>query len=102
MSARPQFQIVNGLSIGNNKTEVIAISPNGTDWDYIMKQNILMLGFVYFDNTTITPRNYPYPTKTLLKITMVGDLDVIWELQDISNQPGWSTGTQAGINQALS
>lgn len=46
--------------------------------------------------------NQPYPTMTKLVVLMKNrNRDFSVELQDVTNQPTWSLGTKASLNQAL-
>ena len=47
--------------------------------------------------------DYPYPTMTIINIYVQNEqhVPVRLELQDISNQPTWSTGLLTGIQQAI-
>ena len=44
---------------------------------------------------------YPYPTMTILVITMKNGPQFSVELQDVTNQAAWSTGLKSGLNQAI-
>jgi hypothetical protein len=44
---------------------------------------------------------YPYPTMTILQIEMNDGSKMAIELQDVSNQVTWSTGTLAGLQAAI-
>lgn len=45
---------------------------------------------------------YPYDTMTIIEILASGHRKFNIELQDVSNQPTWNTGTLAGLNAAIS
>lgn len=44
---------------------------------------------------------YPYSQMTILHVERQGGETLKIELQDISNQAAWSTGQQAGLQQAI-
>ena len=52
---------------------------------------------------TCTPEEwtYPYQTMTMLQLTLRGNRNVHFELQEISNQPTWNLGTQAALQTAI-
>lgn len=43
---------------------------------------------------------YPYPTMTKLLIDLRDGTHLVWELQSITNQPTWNTGTLAALKVA--
>lgn len=50
-----------------------------------------------FDNEWV----YEYPTMTVIQVEMENNIRMNIELQNVTNQAGWSTGTLAGLNQAI-
>jgi len=52
-------------------------------------------------NPTVNEWTYSYPTVTVVHIDMLDGARLNIELQDVSNQATWSTGDQAGINNAI-
>ena len=97
---RFNFQLVLGAQaleftpepIANNPTELI---PNGkiTNVKGVFNQKPL----------TATPEEwmYHYPTMTIITIELNDGNFERMELQDITNQPTWSTGTLPAMNLAI-
>lgn len=44
---------------------------------------------------------YPYIAMTQIMVRVRGEMTMVLELQNVTNQPTWSTGTPAGVNQAI-
>ena len=92
------MQVDDGANLVPAKIRVIAISENGTDWDYIAKANIVKISGVF----SAVPGQYSLATKTIIRITMVDGSAFDIEAQRVQNQAGWSGGTSAALNAALS
>jgi|SRR3990172_7435680 len=89
--------VEDGTTLGLNK--VIAFSPQGADRDYIQKSNIKSIGGIFSASPGAT---YKYPILTRVTINMIDGSSFDFEAQDVQNQITWNTGTQTGLNQALS
>ena len=87
--------IDDGVTVG--AADVIIIGQNATDVDYIAKSQIVKFTGVF----SAVPGQYPFPTKTIVRITFADGSAFDIELQNVANQVTWNTGTQAGLNQAL-
>ncbi len=82
----------------------IKVSKNGTDnIETLIKKNIVNIT----PNFAVVPLEhplqqvYPYPTITKITIEFTDGVKFDMELQDVTNHATWSTGTQAGVNQAV-
>ena len=64
---------------------------------------------IFFDYSTVEANGsgdqfketYPYPTMTRLIIETFDEGKFDIELQNVTNQSGWSTGLQSGLAQAI-
>lgn len=75
--------------------EHIAISGDGVNWDFIPKAGLKVTG-----HYATQVGQYKYPVKTILALESAHVGLMMIELQDVLNQPTWSTGTEAGLVQA--
>ncbi|HHT9135871.1 MAG TPA: hypothetical protein ACFYEK_01360 [Candidatus Wunengus sp. YC60] len=67
---------------------------------------VTILGFGgVFNQKPLTAKDeewiYPYDAMTQIMVTMQDNKTFIIELQNVTNQPTWSTGTYAGVQAAL-
>lgn len=97
---RQNFQLTLGTTSLEFQPEPIAnfakeLTPNGkiTGVNPIFNQKPL----------TATPEEwkYPYPTQTIIQIQLNDGHFIPFELQDITNQATWSTGTLLGLQTAV-
>ncbi len=73
--------------------------------EYISTKEIKSVTPIYYDYTAVENNDsgdqfqetYPYPTMTVLAITLIDDTILRWELQSITNQATWSNGTAADL-----
>lgn len=68
---------------------VITITGDSATVDEVQPQS--------FDNEWI----YPYPVMTIVSVVTSNNVRFDFELQDVTNQAGWSTGTKAGLDQCI-
>lgn len=92
------MQIVQGTSINVAWVRSVLIG-DGTNWPTRLDgDSIQQVGGVYIPSTAL----YEYPTLTKLRLTMVDGTTINIELQKVTNQATWNTGTEAGLNAAIS
>jgi len=76
-------------------TGKIAFSSDGTNWDFVSKENLTVGGI----HSGSPGMNYPYPTKTLIVLKWI-DKTITFEAQAVKNQPTWTAGTKASLQIA--
>lgn len=92
LSNRRVLQItisVDGLTNLFTRDNIVSIDP-------VKLQDYSIREFSQFNNIM-----YRYSTQTCVDIILTDGRNLDLELQDITNQPTWSTGNQAGIDQAV-
>jgi hypothetical protein len=97
ITSNPDTIIVTAEPVASNVPESFPIA------------HILQVTPVFYDYQATTDpakdsqqATYPYPTKTVLVIESHDDKKLSLELQSITNQPTWSGGTLADLQQAAS
>jgi hypothetical protein len=93
----------------NSGTGNIDMSADGVNnIESINKKDILGVFPCTMQSTPAPPDDqywiYPFTKMTVLTISFRSEYrkELNVELQQVANQPTWSTGTQAGLNQAAS
>jgi hypothetical protein len=94
------------LNAGTGNIEMSADGVNNIE--AINKKDILGVFPCTMQHSPAAPDNqywiYPFPQMTILTISFRSEYrkELNVELQQVANQVTWSTGTQAGLNQAAS
>lgn len=95
------------LNAGTGNLEMTQDTTGTNNKELIPKAHILGVFPVKLNKKPNPPDDqywiYPYDNMTVVCLRFRGDErpEMRIELQDASNQSGWSTGTQAGINQCV-
>lgn len=91
------MQIQNGNAINTNLSSIIRITRDNGDIEDINKYDVLRVISLF----TLNQPGYRFANKAQVVIRMSDLQDVMFDVQDITNQPTW-LATQAGVNQAVS
>ena len=94
------------------KTCTITLQPNTMDvlpspslvLEPLPRENVAQIQGIFNQKPLSASQEewaYPYPTMTILVITMKNGPQFSVELQDVTNQAAWSTGLKSGLNQAI-
>lgn len=94
------------VSITFPTANVMKVTPNKgqTNPELFNRVNIIDVSGVYNTKPATATQEewaYPYASMTILSVNLKSGHHFKIELQDVSNQATWSTGTQAGLNQAI-
>lgn len=93
------------IVLGSTSMEITPepIASNATE--LLAKTNIESVHYTGPNNKPAPPDDawwiYPYPSQTVIDVRMRGGHHFSIELQDVTNQPTWSTGDLAGIQAAI-
>lgn len=90
-----------GPNIDANLTDVIGISGDGTNWDFIKKDSISSITGVFTAAADFQDPYYPFTNKTIIRIERKDDhAPIKVELQQVANQAGWTGGDAAALETA--
>ena len=82
-------------------TNGIAFSSDGTNWDFISKDQVSTVTGWFQAAADMVEPNYPRTNKTILRIERSDDhAPLTFELQDVVNQATWTAGTEAALQIA--
>lgn len=93
-------------------TGAITFTGTGGSAGQLLKKNVKSVVGTYLDLGTVRTfsdgqtdkpfvNTYPYPTMTLVTITMEDGSKELIELQQITNQATWNRGTLSDLNTAV-
>lgn len=92
------------MQISNGVNTIVLSDDNGVAITSLVKSNIKALYKDYVPAGTAGlgyPSQYPYPSLTVVVIELSDGSKERIELQDITNQPAWSDGSEADLNTAF-
>lgn len=90
-----------GVNINPNLTDVIGISGDGTNWDFIKKNSISSITGTFTAAADFVDPYYPFTNKTIIRIERKDDhAPIKVELQQVANQATWIAGTAAALEVA--
>jgi len=92
------MEVRKGTTENVSYTQTILLVTNGSIDSVIREPNVAKIGGVFIANPAST---YQFATITKVRIDLVDGTGINIELQKITNQPTWSTGTNAGVEQAI-
>ena len=103
----------NGANLTPALPKVIAMSPDGVNWDYVQKSQIRKITPVYiaFVQQSDANRGYPFMDWCQVHIEMTNGNSIKFDCQGVQNQNGWVTAgvrtggtaptTEDGLKQAI-
>lgn len=95
------IHINNGPNISASLTDVIGMSGDGTNWDFIDKSSISSITGVFVTAANLQDPAYPFTNKTMIRIERKDDhAPIKFELQQVANQATWIAGTAAALETA--
>lgn len=105
MESQKVRHIEDGAAINLAFAGFIAISPDGTNWDYINGADCTV-GKYRINISATAPNNHPARGQETGWMIVVKRNDVDgpilkFDVNKVENQSGWSTGTLAGADQAV-
>ena len=91
------MHIVNGTTVNPAWTDTILIG-DGVAWQtHIQGASVQKVGGTYIGSAN----SGKYPSITKLRLGMVDGTAIDIELQEVSNQATWNTGTQFALDTAI-
>jgi hypothetical protein len=93
------------ITLGTDTLEITRDVTSNYSPEIIAKRNVVSVATEKFQSkanyTEKEPWKYRFDTITIVTLWLRDKTKLSFELQEITNQPTWSTGTLAGLNQAV-